>query len=107
MSEVASIKPIREALEQLKVPTLIIMLEEGMEVKTDHLVDKTIDEIVALFDQYCLVARKDELTKAFTQVVGDGNVSLRSKFVKRFNAYLKERYAYLTQASGLKGGETK
>jgi Fe2+ transport system protein B len=40
-------------------------------------------------------ARIDELTTAYTQVVGDREVSLRSKFVKRFTAYLKARHATL------------
>lgn len=41
-------------------------------------------------------ARIDEVCTAFTQVVGDETVSLRSKFVKRFSTYLKERYATLS-----------
>jgi len=42
-------------------------------------------------------ARIDELIKAFTQVVGDETVSLRSKFVKRFTKYLKARYKQLKE----------
>lgn len=44
-------------------------------------------------------ARIDELCKAFTQVVGDKSVSLRSKFVKRFDTYLKERHNQLKYSS--------
>lgn len=42
---------IREQLEKLEVPNLIIMLEEGQQITTGHLVEKTIDEILALLAQ--------------------------------------------------------
>ena len=44
-----------------------------------------------------LEASDKELFKAFTEVVGDKSVSLRSKFVKRFDTYLKLRHTDLEQ----------
>lgn len=41
---------VREELEKLEVPQLIVMLEEGQKITTGHLTEKTINDILNLIE---------------------------------------------------------
>lgn len=63
-----------------------------------------IDSIMQLTESYAeqlatrraVEARIDELLKAYNEVVGEPNVPIRSKFVKKFTAYHKSQHETLT-----------
>jgi hypothetical protein len=54
--------------------------------------------LLAIIAEKERMARDDELITAYTQVVGEPSVPIRSKFVKQFTKYLKERHQQLKDA---------
>lgn len=62
---------LREKLEKLEVPKMIVWVDKEMQVETTNLTTKTIDEILALVEQQVLIGRVNEFNQMPTFEVGE------------------------------------
>lgn len=67
---------LRQNLEKLELPKMVIWVDDELKVETNHLTDKTIDEILELLaaqkQRWEAAARKDELEHTIT--TDDGRI---------------------------------
>ncbi len=92
---------LRAAIERIEVPEFVVWLDSKLSVKTRHLTDKTVDELLALFTQE-LQARLERAMDAMPHKEGGAATGRNywSGYAKGNNEAIDARLAALNAGFG-------